>query len=411
MDAIGSSDDVTRQEFTCLYCKRAKTRSDDPDTTEDSEEHIVPDSIGGCCTITGVCKRCNSTFGSEVESYKGFLTWIMVRLTAAKLGITGHSGTPHPVLFDKRATFKGATAAGRPAMDLTANLSLGYGWMDGFIVPITGEDGSFTASTEHMTRWKERVTQRIARQHGNVQVEFHEVQYDVSQSPIEFHLQENHDLIARTLGKIGLCYLSFELGHDTALGTAFDPLRAYVHSGQNADPPFAGITRPDLSLYRPRPALHLLSLLQDGSSMFCVISIFNVAAALVYLGDGRIPPEAQNRILVMDPVAGVSRTCRVPAHLHRQWADNLTLPSSPVEEAASCATTAPTPSSHAITASLLGEPVDVVTLLQMIVFDNDQRSLFLARLNANLPTDKRVTDNEIEALVDMLLAVDVKAEA
>jgi len=295
-------------------------------SAEDSKEHIIPDSIGGCCTVMGVCARCNNAFGSEVESLKGFLSWGMIRLTAARLNITRHSGVPHPIVFDKRATLKGVTSPGRPPMDLTANIRLSRKALERLIIPVV-DDTSFTGPEDHGDKWRERVTQRLRQQHGDVEVSFGRAEYDISQSPMEFHMEENEALIERTLAKIGLCYVSFALGHEAALGTAFDALRSYVHTGCMVDDPFVAVTRHDLSVGYAHPPLHLLSLIQDGSSMLCVMTIFNVVSVLVYVGEGHIPPDALHRILIMDPVAGLSRTWHVPADLHREWADNMTLPS------------------------------------------------------------------------------------
>lgn len=396
MMATALDDKEGERSFVCLYCKKTKKAS------EESREHIIPDSIGGCCTIKGVCAKCNSDFGSEVESLKGFLSWAIIRLTAIRLDITGHSGTPHPIVFDKRATLKDVMSPGQPAVDLAANIMLRRDILRRDVIPIVTKD-SFTGTEEQGQKWRERVTQRL-KQHG-LEASFGRTDYDTSQSPMEFHMEENDELILRTLAKIGLCYVRFAIGHDAALDESFDPLRSHVHSGQTGGGPFAGITRQDLSNGVAHPALHLLSLLQDGPSMFCVINIFNVASALVYLGEGAIPPDAQHRILIMDPVAGSSQTWHVPEALHRQWADNMTLP-SPYEVAFAHAldeakerSTDDQAEAQPIDLPPPTQRSDVVTSLLDMLFDKDERAQFRARVNVNLPAVQQIADADIDEII------------
>ncbi len=43
----------------CIFCRQEKKHS---------EEHIIPESIGGIVTISNVCRDCNSKLGTEVDS-------------------------------------------------------------------------------------------------------------------------------------------------------------------------------------------------------------------------------------------------------------------------------------------------------------------------------------------------------
>lgn len=46
----------------CIFCLEEKTAE------EFSVEHVFPDAIGGCFTISNVCRECNSKLGSQVDS-------------------------------------------------------------------------------------------------------------------------------------------------------------------------------------------------------------------------------------------------------------------------------------------------------------------------------------------------------
>lgn len=46
----------------CIICRKEKEHK------EFSDEHVIPDSIGGCYHIYNVCKNCNSYLGREVDS-------------------------------------------------------------------------------------------------------------------------------------------------------------------------------------------------------------------------------------------------------------------------------------------------------------------------------------------------------
>ena len=48
------------KEFHCVYCGNLRSKR--------SEEHIIPDSLGGTLTIKDVCERCNSEIGSNIDA-------------------------------------------------------------------------------------------------------------------------------------------------------------------------------------------------------------------------------------------------------------------------------------------------------------------------------------------------------
>jgi len=45
---------------TCIICRK--------ETNDFSDEHVIPDSLGGYYHIYSVCKTCNSDLGSNVDS-------------------------------------------------------------------------------------------------------------------------------------------------------------------------------------------------------------------------------------------------------------------------------------------------------------------------------------------------------
>lgn len=49
----------------CIFCKK---NSEDGNKFELTDEHVIPEMIGGWITIPFVCKDCNNHFGSNIES-------------------------------------------------------------------------------------------------------------------------------------------------------------------------------------------------------------------------------------------------------------------------------------------------------------------------------------------------------
>jgi len=61
----------------CIFCKR---NSEDGNKFELTDEHVIPEMIGGWITIPFVCKDCNNRFGSNIESKlkKTFLLYLLL---------------------------------------------------------------------------------------------------------------------------------------------------------------------------------------------------------------------------------------------------------------------------------------------------------------------------------------------
>lgn len=70
----------------CIFCLQDK---------ELTEEHIIPESIGGDLIITAVCKECNSTIGTDIDGK--YINSLPVSLPRFAFNVPGKSGTiPNP---------------------------------------------------------------------------------------------------------------------------------------------------------------------------------------------------------------------------------------------------------------------------------------------------------------------------
>jgi len=305
--------------FRCLYCRA------DKDCSEDSNEHVIPDSLGGSLTIKGVCEECNNTFGSEVESEKGLLRYPLVTAPAWRLGVTTRSGKSRAIR-DKAARVTGGLPARLQGADirLDATLASPEQW-DISLVPQWINDSLFIGSPEDVARAKVRATDRMCRQHGpQTLVTFEDFEIDLSQLTFEARVEVDSKPVARAIAKIALCWLKCELGHEAALQSSFDAVRAYVHSGHEVcascdlfhpfaylasgqEAPFVTLTDANLPVSSPgMPQWHMLALIEmeaEGrpSIIYCYVMLFGASSYLVRLGEGHIPDDAKDRVLLMNP--------------------------------------------------------------------------------------------------------------
>lgn len=73
----------------CIICRKEKNKSDF------SDEHVIPDAIGGVYHIFTVCKTCNSKLGSKVDSK--LTNHLFTKFMRYDLGISGKEGEiPNP---------------------------------------------------------------------------------------------------------------------------------------------------------------------------------------------------------------------------------------------------------------------------------------------------------------------------
>jgi len=72
----------------CIFCLKDRVPS---------LEHVFPLAIGGTLTTNRVCKECNSTLGSRVDS--ALSDFSPIRLRRAKLALAGNGGVP-PALHE-----------------------------------------------------------------------------------------------------------------------------------------------------------------------------------------------------------------------------------------------------------------------------------------------------------------------
>lgn len=219
---------------------------------------------------------------------------------------------------------------------------VGRGQWDLSLVPQRVGDTMFIGPQEDVQRYQVRVADRMRRQHGpNVLVTFEEFEIDLSQLTFEASVEVDSKPVGRAIAKMALCWLSYVLGHEVALRPSFDAVRAYVHSGHEAcapcdlldpfaylagelDPPFVTLTgvtpisatvteaeatpldaNPFPSPWSPdMPPWHMLALMEtegEPSEIFCYVMLFGASSYLVRLGEGRIPADAKDKVLLTDP--------------------------------------------------------------------------------------------------------------
>jgi len=74
---------------TCIICRTEK------DEKEFSDEHVIPDALGGYYHIYTVCKNCNSILGRKVDSK--LTNHIFSKYQRSALNLKGKSGKiPNP---------------------------------------------------------------------------------------------------------------------------------------------------------------------------------------------------------------------------------------------------------------------------------------------------------------------------
>ncbi len=324
---------VCMSTFRCLYCRVEKN------CFEDSDEHVVPDSLGGSLTIRGVCQKCNNTFGSEVESEKGLLRYPMVSVPAWQLGIVSRKGKSRAIR-DKAARVTGGLPPQLQGADVRLDATLASrGQWSLSLVPQRVGDTLFIGEQEDMERYGARVVDRMRRQHGpDVLVTFDEFEIDLSQLTFEARVEVDSKPVGRAIAKMALCWLSHELGHEVALQPSYDAIRVYVHSGHEAcapcdllhpfayfggeqDPPFVTLievmptdatptdatptdANPSAASDMLPPPWHTLTLMEaegEPSEIFCYVMLFGASSYLVRLGEGHIPDDAKDRVLLMNP--------------------------------------------------------------------------------------------------------------
>ena len=75
----------------CIICHR--------DDVELSDEHVIPEAIGGYYHIYNVCKECNSGLGANVD--KHLLNHWLIKSARHAHGLKGYSNTiPNPLIGD-----------------------------------------------------------------------------------------------------------------------------------------------------------------------------------------------------------------------------------------------------------------------------------------------------------------------
>lgn len=77
----------------CIICGKPESKFGKDNLW--SEEHIIPDALGGKIKITDCCKKCNSLLGKKVDA--NFINYKMTEFIRCKLKIKGKNGVPNPI--------------------------------------------------------------------------------------------------------------------------------------------------------------------------------------------------------------------------------------------------------------------------------------------------------------------------
>lgn len=77
----------------CIICGKIESEFEKDNFW--TEEHIIPDALGGKIKINDCCKKCNSLLGERVDA--DFINYKVTEMIRCKLKIKGRNGVPNPI--------------------------------------------------------------------------------------------------------------------------------------------------------------------------------------------------------------------------------------------------------------------------------------------------------------------------
>lgn len=273
-------------KFTCIYCKKELPIS------EQTEDHIIPESLGSPLKINNVCKKCNNFVGSELESELLYFPAIVDRLS--KLGISSKSGKQRPFI----KTGKRAKATMKDPItgeEVKTHVKLGYDGENHKIIPTKTASGHLIVDMEDFEKKKRELESKGYIVISKLDFEQRKNEFTqgtklaifdtqpVHPSPqIKINFWFNIKKISRAIAKSGLAYLCYKYGSEKTLFSNFDSIRSYILNGK---PEPRGSFNYDIPYWPSKEnhhALHLFTV--DKKLVGFIIDFFGAWKSLITLG-------------------------------------------------------------------------------------------------------------------------------
>jgi hypothetical protein len=287
----------------CIYCFEDK-----PEDSYRKAEHVMPQSFGrfqNNFTLHGmVCDSCNHHLGNELETF-------LARDSLEGLSRVDHGikkprdfqyvrNSDRVVIRVAEGDLSGCYAV-REYSEQEGRVILKYLPQVGFMMAPTGRYEYFLSSA--LPTKAELEDQGFDTVHPKaifgVEIELDDLTRLLAEKGISFNRGKERprgtsppdvlvevsitidDRIWRGIAKIAFNYLAHCLGHDFALGPAFDPIRRYIRYGQKQDYPFVDAQQEAILAGEPIEGQRLLGHLvtlnraNDGVSIVSQVALFN----------------------------------------------------------------------------------------------------------------------------------------
>ncbi len=198
----------------CFACKEAKVLTD---------EHVIPQALGGRLKAKLYCKVCNGNFGKDIDAE---ITNQFGNI-ATILKIKRERGKPQPFKVEH--------------IDNKINLVFdgeAFRRKDPIVEIETEADGNTLKSVNITARSKKELENRIKdikrryQVHGEIKT-FQEVHPGPTDTKYEITI--DNTLIRRAVTKIAYSLLCIKVPKDVVLESAFDEVRAYIKDGNGPD--------------------------------------------------------------------------------------------------------------------------------------------------------------------------------
>ncbi|TET45199.1 HNH endonuclease [candidate division TA06 bacterium] len=220
--------------FTCILCRRQLPVS------RRSSDHIIPDSLGCPLTINDVCKECNDSVGSQLESELRYHFSIAFKLS--ELSIKSRSGRD-PSFIQTDARTKAYMDDAQSGVRLKSHVCLGSGGARQKIIPTQTASGHLIVEGTDF-----EATKTALEKKGVVVISRKQFEEESAPPPrgtkmavfesraipkSNICVETGYDFVKvqRAIAKMGLAYLSYTYGPEKALLPCFDDVRSYIRTG------------------------------------------------------------------------------------------------------------------------------------------------------------------------------------
>ena len=295
-------------KFTCIYCKKGISIS------QQTEEHVIPESLGSPLKIDNVCKKCNSIIGSELESE--LFSFHPIAGNLSELRIKSKSGRITPfVETGKRAKAKIKDRI--TGEEINTQMRLGFDGEFHKIIPTKTKPEYLIIDKAEFEKKKRELEEKGFVVISKSEFEQSKKQFkkgtklatyeERTDSHPQIEVETWFDIakVCRSIAKIGLAYLCYKYGVDKALLPNFDNIRSYILTGK---PMPCGMFNYELpyDVWPSRENYHALLLFTaDGENVGFMVDFFGVWKSLLSLGTyfKGMPSLDESEITYIDPTS------------------------------------------------------------------------------------------------------------